>query len=159
MATKKTAVENDAIKAIEEKIAKIDVEYKTLSDQREKLNYDSEQDKKPLNKIWAKQDKLYRQKEVLQKELRKLSLTPKEKELEDKFMAVFNETHAAIQAHLATAEKELEKATKLADKTGIPFSSPLAETYNNYVPYSFTKKWGKLDDDFLEELCGFRVPG
>lgn len=149
--TKKTAVFNtqDQILALEAELDAIAGSVNELG----KKAWDSNLSTRVQNTARKKYyEQIARQSEI-EREIAQLKKTPKEVELEKKFQ----ETRALVQKqfekHLNAAEKELNKAVALSEKTGIPLESSLSETYNSYVPESFFKKWKpKFSENYIDEM-------
>lgn len=78
----------------------------------------------------------------------------KSQSLEDQFKNELNLALSEIQQHLNNAREEIQKATKISDITGIPFSSNVIclDIQREYTPKTFNKKWGKVEYDFMENL-------
>lgn len=110
-------------------------------------------DQKALNKLYKRDEQIRNRMTVLEDELREAKKTPKERELEGKFKAAISDSQKQVDVHLKAAMAELKKAFSVAEKTGIPFTSEICDTYNTYVPKSFKTKWkNKLSEEFLEDL-------
>jgi hypothetical protein len=77
-------------------------------------------------------------------------------QLEKDFRNEIKVVHSLINLHIENAKAELEKAVQVSEKSGIPFRSgivDMTESWNKrlYTPKSFSKKWGKMDLDILDD--------
>ena len=68
--------------------------------------------------------------------------------LEAKFNALVEEKTKQIQKHIEKAKKEMEKAQKIADESGVPFHSDVVVGFGHecYVPESIQKLKDEFDD-------------
>ncbi|HVI42690.1 MAG TPA: hypothetical protein VM577_18755 [Anaerovoracaceae bacterium] len=73
--------------------------------------------------------------------------------IREKFDVALKAAHAEINAHIENAREEINKAVKISEKTGVPFSSDVIEfTSRVYIPKSMAKKWPEVDYDILSDL-------
>ena len=78
--------------------------------------------------------------------------------LEKEFELVYNSHIKEIESKLAIASHHLREAQALAEQYGIPFSSSISFIHNSYMPTSFDKKFGQLDQDFVSDFTGVYDP-
>jgi hypothetical protein len=73
--------------------------------------------------------------------------------LEAEFRALVDDVNPKIDALLSEARVALDKAVKLSEKYGVPFSGGISFLDNGYVPASFfDSKFQKLDIDVVSDI-------
>lgn len=70
--------------------------------------------------------------------------------LEKEFLEAHEKATKLIDEQLDFAAKAINKAERISEKYGIPFSASVSPLGQSYTPESFEKKFGGLD---LEELA------
>lgn len=75
-------------------------------------------------------------------------------DLEKEFEAAVAAADAEMKQHLIDAREALAKAKEVSEKYGVPFSSPISNLSNGFIPRSFSEKFGELDQDFVADISG-----
>lgn len=71
----------------------------------------------------------------------------------DAYKKLYDEKSAEINKHIDVARKALRAAEEIADKYGVPFSTPVSPIHQNYSPSGIEDTTG-LSMDELREILG-----
>lgn len=75
-------------------------------------------------------------------------------ELEKEFRTAVETCEKAIAEKVKQASAILDEACELAEKHGVPFYANVSHISQSYTPVTFGEKFGSLNKDVVDELCG-----